>query len=65
MVINADKEDPDYVFPYGMIWGFKEYGSFFEGDQAPNESEIIFEKGDQIVAGAPSEEYLPIYVREI
>jgi len=66
LVINAYKDMPDYVFPYGMIWGYKEYGQFFEATS--NESipdKVIFEKGQKVVAGPPTEQYLPIYVREI
>lgn len=66
LVINAHKDMPDYVFPYGMIWGYKEYGQFFEAHS--NESQagkVIFEKGEKVLAGPPTEQYLPIYVREI
>ncbi|NQY99385.1 MAG: hypothetical protein HRT45_01795 [Bdellovibrionales bacterium] len=65
LVINAHKDMPDYVFPYGMIWGFKEYGQFFEASAAPEGDKIVFEKGDKVIAGPPTEQYLPIYVREI
>jgi len=65
LVVNAHKEMPDYVFPYGMIWGFKEFGQFFEASEPTNAGEVIFEKGEKVIAGPPSEEYLPIYVREI
>lgn len=65
LVINAHKDMPDYVFPFGMIWGYKEYGQFFEAFTPPDNGEVVFDKGDKVVAGPPTEQYLPIYVREI
>ncbi|MCB0406953.1 MAG: hypothetical protein KDD34_02050, partial [Bdellovibrionales bacterium] len=65
LVINAYKQMPDYIFTYGMIWGFKEFGSFRFDSQVASDGVVTFEKGDRVIAGPPTEEYLPIYVREI
>jgi hypothetical protein len=66
MVINAHKEMPDYIFTFGMIWGFKAFGQFrFESETLLRDGPVTFEKGQKVIAGPPTEDYLPIYVREI
>lgn len=65
LVINADKELPDYVFTYGMIWSYREFGQFRVESSEVRKGPITFEKGERVIAGPPTEEYLPIYVREI
>jgi hypothetical protein len=65
LVVNPEQEYPDYVFPYGMIWHFRESGLFFR-DQAeiPTGSVMITsEKG--LKAGPPTEAFLPSYVRKV
>lgn len=65
LVINAHKEIPDYIFTFGMIWCFKQFGQFRIEMPPQRDGSVIFEKGQKVVAGPPTEEYLPIYVREI
>ena len=65
LVINPTKEYPDYVFPWGMLWNFKETG-LFRLNQAPviqGQVELKNEQG--LIAGAPTPQYLPDYVRDI
>lgn len=65
LVINGHKEAPDYVFTYGMIWNFKERGEFITEAPEVKPGRIEFEKGKEVIAGPPSQEYLPSYVRGI
>lgn len=65
LVINPHKQIPDYIFTYGMIWGLKEHGFFLPPDVQVREGPVVFEKGEKVIAGPPTESYLPIYVREI
>lgn len=65
LVINAHKEMPDYIFPYGMIWSNKEFGEFRKQVEVSPLGAVTYEKGEKVLAGPPTEEYLPIYVREI
>ena len=65
LVVNPRKEYPDYVFPWGMIWNFKETG-LFRLNQAPiiqGQVELKNEQG--LIAGEPNPKYLPDYVRSI
>ena len=66
LVVNPVKSYPDYVFTYGMIWNYKERGQFLsplseEIDSGP----LSYEAGEEVVAGAPTDEYLPKYVRQV
>lgn len=65
LVINPQKEFPDYVFTYGMLWHFKETGLFYRDQKAMGEGVFEFQVKDIKSAGDPSEEYLPSYVRKI
>jgi len=66
MVVNAHKMLPDYVFPYGMIWNFAETGRFLQPTQpARKGGDVIFDQDKKIIMGAPSDKYLPPYVRNV
>jgi hypothetical protein len=65
LVVNPRKEYPDYVFPWGMIWNFKET-NLFRLNQAPiivGNVELKNENG--LISGPPHPKYLPDYVRSI
>lgn len=66
LAVNPQKEYPDYVFTYGMLWHFRQTGLFFgaAGNQ-PNSGALVLEEGTSVQSGPPSEEYLPKYVRAI
>ncbi|MFN3454751.1 MAG: hypothetical protein ACK41T_07295 [Pseudobdellovibrio sp.] len=65
LVVNPYREPyPDYVFSYGMIWSFKETGFFMRPDLAQQSGEIAYEN-NKITTGAPTEQYLPLYVRKV
>lgn len=66
LVLNPQKPFPDYVFSYGMIWSFRETGLFIRRLEADEQgSEVEFHEGQKILAGPPTTEFLPVYVREI
>lgn len=65
MAVNPDRESPDYVFTYGMIWNFKERKEFLTPHNPQRGGQIKLDTGDKIHAGAPSEGYLPGYARNI
>ncbi len=68
LVVNGHKEFPDYVFSYGMLWNFAERGEFLTvsppSDQALSGS-IELKEGQKVLAGPPTPEFLPTYVRDI
>ncbi|MCX7978945.1 MAG: hypothetical protein N2578_08075 [Bdellovibrionaceae bacterium] len=65
LVVNPRRAYPDFVFTYGMIWNFRETGRFYGlASEAPQHS-VSFEPGEKILAGAPSEVYLPSRPRSI
>ncbi len=65
LAINPQKEYPDYVFTYGMIWHFKETGLFFRARPEVSGGSFSLVQGELLHAGPPSFEYLPQYVRNI
>lgn len=66
LVVNAHKMLPDYVFTYGMLWSFVETGRFLDqdADRIPT-GEIDLSTDGSSVMGAPTEKYLPPYVRAV
>lgn len=65
LVVNGNKEIPDYIFPYGMIWNWKERGEFISNSQKVNTGRVSFKAGEEVIAGGPTPDFLPPYVRQI
>lgn len=67
LAINPDKDQPDYVFSYGMIWNFLLHGEFIseQENESAGGKELDLEPGQEMMAGTPSEEYFPPHVRTI
>jgi hypothetical protein len=65
LAVNPQKNTPDFVLTYGMIWNFRETGKFLS--DAPPRTPGTFElkPGQQVLTGPPSETFLPKYVRAI
>jgi hypothetical protein len=66
LTVGAKNTQPDFVFSYGMIWHFVEFGFFFhynESEKAPELSTSV--NADSVKCGAPNPKYLPGYVRTI
>ncbi|WP_413582896.1 hypothetical protein [Bdellovibrio sp. HCB288] len=65
LAVNPQKNYPDYVFTYGMLWHFKETGLFYRtADEAPVGT-LELQQGQALHAGDASPQYLPQYVRTI
>lgn len=71
IVINANKEEPDWVFPYGTLWSFLEFDSFeaFAGENEavpdnPLKRETLA-AARQVFTGQPAESLLPQYARKV
>lgn len=65
IVVNAHKDTPDYVFPYGMIWNWKERGTFITPASDVKTGTVELKAGQKILAGPPSMEFLPAYARKV
>lgn len=67
LVINPDRQPyPDFVFSFGMIWYFRETGFFMNPPQkSPANTTLAPNAENQWFTGAPSEKYLPNYVRQV
>lgn len=63
LVINPMKPMPDYVLPYGMIWNYRERGEFLTELPPATGGRFEITPGQKLWTGAPSEAYLPVYVR--
>lgn len=65
LVINPQREYPDYVFTWGMIWSFRETGFFYKNNPAKKDGKFEFSTGSIAHAGTLSKSYLPDYARSI
>jgi hypothetical protein len=67
LAINPDKETPDYVFTYGMIWNFLLNGEFITASKKreSGNNEVQLQPGQEMMAGTPSESYFPPHVRQL
>lgn len=65
LVVNLQKEYPDFIFTYGMIWNFRETGYFVQPVEGPLSGAVRFDAANVQHAGAPNPKYLPDYARSI
>lgn len=65
LVVNPQKEYPDYVFTYGMIWHFRQTGYFYLDQTDVKTGVIEITQSEKMISGSPSDTYLPQYVRAI
>jgi hypothetical protein len=65
LAINPHKMMPDYIFTYGMIWHFRETGQFILHRDTNPEDKVTYKKEEKWLFGAPTEAYLPKYVRRV
>ncbi len=65
IALNPHKELPDYIFTYGMVWSYINFSTLFPPLEVGNPGQKVFEEKSSIVAGPPSEEYLPKSVRAV
>ena len=65
LVINPQRDAPDYVLTYGMIWNFRERGEFLSPTRSVSAGAIEIQPGAEVLTGAPTEQFLPSYARAI
>lgn len=65
LAVNPQKESPDFVFTYGMIWNFKERGVFISPAEERPQGSFEVKGGQKFWTGQPTEGYLPNYVRTV
>ncbi len=72
IVINPEATQPDWVFTYGDLWAYQEYGNF-KGDPVdleamedePGGETVLAQGGDEVLVAQPSESYFPLYARKV
>lgn len=65
LVINPGKGYPDFVLNFGMLWNFRETGRFVSPQSEVPSGTVDLGAGQGLLAGPPTKEYLPDYVRTI
>lgn len=65
LALNPQKEMPDYIMPYGMIWFYRETNNFLSDHFQFKGSKLNVEEGKKYYTGEPSLAYIPEYVRKI
>ena len=65
LAVNPHKMIPDYIFTYGMIWNFRETGQFILNTATAPADRVTYKEEDKWLFGAPTEKYLPLYVRRV
>ena len=66
LVINPEKNFPDFILSYGMIWFFRETGRFILRNAAAVPSTSVEISSASLKKfGPPTEAYLPGYVRKV
>ncbi len=64
LVVNPQKDFPDYIFTWGMIW-YQKHRGLFQVDKTIDSTSNLVTDNCEIKFGPPSNEYLPIFVRKI
>ncbi|MCB0394440.1 MAG: hypothetical protein KDD25_07765, partial [Bdellovibrionales bacterium] len=60
LVIHPEKQNPDYIFTYGMIWYAIQTGKFLEPTIESRElGAVAYDKSEDFVIGEPTTEFLP------
>ena len=65
LALNTHKMLPDYVFTYGMLWNYAMNRQFVTAGPTPKAGDVTIAENEDMVIGAPSEEYLPMFVRKV
>jgi hypothetical protein len=71
IVIQPDPQPPEWVFPYGLLWSFKEFGMFEvaepdAGDEAETpDGDASSSATQSILVSQPSEAFFPPYARKV
>jgi len=66
LVLNPDKNPPDFVFSYGMIWSFLTKGFFVPPeDKKPSQKDFSLKDGQQVYVGPLNDQVWPSGPRSI
>lgn len=66
IVVNAQNEQPDWIFTYGDIANFELNDSFYTDDSifSKNRENVVIGSDEKVMIGQPSDAILPKYVRK-
>lgn len=66
VVINPQKERPDWVFSYGDIVNYELNDTFYSNESSFSHSQdiVVIGKDERVLVGAPSEAILPKYLKK-
>ncbi len=65
VALNPQKQMPDYIFTYGMVWSYIKFGSLNPPLKLNTPGQAVIQTNDQLIAGPPTEEYLPEQIRTV
>lgn len=72
VVIQPDPQPPEWVFPYGLLWTLKEFGTFEVTEPESGGEEADAPDGDaspsaaqSLLVSQPSEAFFPPYARKV
>ena len=65
LAVNTHKMVPDYVFTYGMLWNYAMNRQFVTAGPSPKPGTVTIAENEDMLVGAPTEEYLPQFVRKV
>lgn len=65
LAVNPHKMVPDYIFPYGMIWNYRETGQFLSSTPVSGAGPVTHKQDEKWIFGAPTEKFLPLYVKRV
>jgi len=65
LALNTHKMLPDYVFTYGMLWNYALNRQFVTTGETPKAGNVVIAEGQEMIVGAPSEQYLPGFARKV
>lgn len=65
IALNTHKMLPDYIFTFGMLWNYALNRQFVSFVKPPSPGEVKLNAGEEKLIGAPTEEYLPSFVRQV
>lgn len=66
IVINAQNEQPDWIFTYGDIANYELNDSFYSDDSifSKHKENVVIGKDEKVLIGQPSDAILPKYIRK-
>lgn len=65
LVINPQKAEPDFVFPYGVVWNFVATGQFYAPTSNRVSGHFTVQPGQEVRTGIPNDSLLPAHVRKV